>query len=58
MYLCPVSPKPKEKGSDILITDLLEKNEECDIDEELEELQMEMPEFAVRSRVGKALYPR
>ena len=45
MYLCPVSPKPKEKGSDVLITDLFEVNEESDIEEELKELQMEMPEL-------------
>ncbi len=45
MYLCPVSPKPKEKGSDILITDLLGRNEESDTEGEIEELQVEVPEF-------------
>ena len=45
MYLCPVSPKPKEKRNDVLITDLLEMNDESDIEEELKELEMEMPEY-------------
>lgn len=42
MYLCPAAPKEKERGSETLITDLLDRREVNDV--ELQEMT-EMPEF-------------